>query len=368
MYQHEKEYNSKESFWNLFRGSNSLRKAFLNLGKTIKDALDITKTAKKAEKTVSSTVSGISRALAGFDEVDILKMPSSGSSKTSASSSADTQSVTLFERVLAALSRLPGLGVVLQMLMKLPSLLSSLLGPLEKATGIFGIFGNLFNKTAADMEKTRSSTQALAYAAQNLHTAWSCVTGAMQQWQQAALKVREVNFQQPLAETGLQVRQLAGAFLEVGQASSGVLTSICNRWGSLGSWFRSNVSNRLISETNSLLAGITQGINQVLCSAGARSMGLNYSKLAAPKIPHLAKGAVLPANKPFLAVVGDQKNGTNVEAPLETIKKAVSEVVGSNDVVINFTGDLAQLARVLRPVMEKENARVGGRLITREVM
>ena len=42
-----------------------------------------------------------------------------------------------------------------------------------------------------------------------------------------------------------------------------------------------------------------------------------------PRIPHLAQGAVLPANKPFMAVVGDQRHGTNVEAPLETITEAV---------------------------------------------
>lgn len=45
-------------------------------------------------------------------------------------------------------------------------------------------------------------------------------------------------------------------------------------------------------------------------------------------IPRLAQGAVLPANKPFMAMVGDQTHGTNVEAPLETIKQAVYEVIG----------------------------------------
>lgn len=83
-------------------------------------------------------------------------------------------------------------------------------------------------------------------------------------------------------------------------------------------------------------------------------------------LPALAQGAVLPANKPFLAMVGDQKHGTNVEAPLETIKQALAEVMvtqGSGDVTINFTGDLAQLARVLKPVIERESARTGGKMI-----
>ena len=82
-------------------------------------------------------------------------------------------------------------------------------------------------------------------------------------------------------------------------------------------------------------------------------------------IPFLAQGAVLPANKPFMAMVGDQKNGTNIEAPLATIQEALANVLatqGSGDINITFTGDLAQLARVLKPVIDRENNRVGGSL------
>lgn len=90
----------------------------------------------------------------------------------------------------------------------------------------------------------------------------------------------------------------------------------------------------------------------------------SFQLLKLPKIPLLAQGAVLPANKPFLAMVGDQKNGTNVEAPLETIKQALAEVMaayggGGGDIVIRFEGDLAQLGRALKPVIDTENKRVG---------
>ena len=46
-------------------------------------------------------------------------------------------------------------------------------------------------------------------------------------------------------------------------------------------------------------------------------------------VPFLAKGAVIPPNAPFMAVLGDQKRGTNVEAPLSTIQEAVSNVVSA---------------------------------------
>lgn len=48
------------------------------------------------------------------------------------------------------------------------------------------------------------------------------------------------------------------------------------------------------------------------------------------EIPQLAKGTVIPPNAPYLAVVGDQKHGTNIEAPLDTIKQAVAEVLSDN--------------------------------------
>ena len=44
-------------------------------------------------------------------------------------------------------------------------------------------------------------------------------------------------------------------------------------------------------------------------------------------VPMLATGAVIPPGKPFLAMLGDQTNGTNVEAPLATIQEAVASVM-----------------------------------------
>ena len=55
---------------------------------------------------------------------------------------------------------------------------------------------------------------------------------------------------------------------------------------------------------------------------------LNISSVGNIKIPKLASGSVIPPNAPFMAVLGDQRHGTNIEAPLDTIKQAVKEVMG----------------------------------------
>jgi len=103
------------------------------------------------------------------------------------------------------------------------------------------------------------------------------------------------------------------------------------------------LANGLISVLNTAISAVEKGINamvRVLNSykvtipawvpgLGGKTFSVHASTVDLPSIPYLAKGAVLPANKPFLAMVGDQKNGTNVEAPLALIEEALANVLGS---------------------------------------
>lgn len=127
-----------------------------------------------------------------------------------------------------------------------------------------------------------------------------------------------------------------------------------------------SIVNGIIKGLNSAIAVPFKGINWALNKIkNIEIVGItpfaDLKTISVPQIPYLAQGAVLPPNKPFMAVVGDQKHGTNIEAPLDTIKQALAEVMDTHggDTVIKFTGDLAQLARVLKPVIEKEGIRTG---------
>ena len=132
-----------------------------------------------------------------------------------------------------------------------------------------------------------------------------------------------------------------------------------------------SIVNGIIKGINSAISVPFDGINWALNKIKSiEILGLTpfstLKTISVPQIPYLAQGAVLPANKPFMAMVGDQKHGTNIEAPLDTIKQALAEVMATQsggDITINFTGDLAQLARVLNPVIEIEGRRVGGSLV-----
>ena len=83
-----------------------------------------------------------------------------------------------------------------------------------------------------------------------------------------------------------------------------------------------------VSIINSFIDLIVMGLNAIQIDIpewvpliGGRHFGFN---LVAPQIPYLAQGAVIPPNREFMAVLGDQKHGTNVEAPLTTIQEALS--------------------------------------------
>lgn len=153
---------------------------------------------------------------------------------------------------------------------------------------------------------------------------------------------------------------------------SGVFTGDWNRaWEGVKEIFR-GIWNRIVAilegAINLIIGGINwmiRQLNKIQIKApswlGGGTIGFNIPAISTVSIPRLAQGAVIPPNREFLAVLGDQKNGTNVEAPLETIKQAVAEVLSQNgsgeEIIIKFTGDLATLARVLTPEITRQQRR-----------
>ena len=104
--------------------------------------------------------------------------------------------------------------------------------------------------------------------------------------------------------------------------------------------------NAVIDLINLLLKGITKGVNAILSGIsnamqfdipewvpgiGGSTYGLYIPPLEIPTIPKLATGAVIPPNREFLAVLGDQRNGNNIEAPEGLIRQIVSEELAKNN-------------------------------------
>lgn len=115
------------------------------------------------------------------------------------------------------------------------------------------------------------------------------------------------------------------------------------------------IVNGIIAGINAVVRVPFNGINSALeLLRGIRIFEISpftgLKTINVPQIPYLAKGAVLPANKPFLAMVGDQRHGTNIEAPLATIQEAVAMTM-EDFAAGNMAGHQATVA-VLTQILE----------------
>ena len=102
-------------------------------------------------------------------------------------------------------------------------------------------------------------------------------------------------------------------------------------------------------------------------SARSGSGRMSVPRLSIDDVPALAKGAVIPPNREFLAVLGDQKSGTNIEAPTSEIEAAVARGMqrygggGSNIAILEI--DKQVLGRVSYQATQSEVQRIGVNLV-----
>ena len=164
-------------------------------------------------------------------------------------------------------------------------------------------------------------------------------------------------------------RQISDSMLTLKAKISDGLNNIKLIWDNIWNSFINTIRNiwsnitNIVSNAISSIKNMISGVLSLFSSIGSKIGNLfsgnsrttisgntssRFSRAAMPAslysadtigttpIPALARGAVIPANKEFLAVLGDQKHGTNIEAPLTTIEEAVANVMAK----INATGGI----------------------------
>lgn len=157
-----------------------------------------------------------------------------------------------------------------------------------------------------------------------------------------------------------------------------VISSIVKKIGDVirsvfeGIWnFIKGIINKIIGAFESFVNGIIKALNFMIRGLnhisfdvpdwvpgiGGETLGFNISEIELLSIPRLAKGAVIPPNNEFMAILGDQKSGTNIEAPLDTIKQALAETMqelggtkDDGDIIIQIDG-----YEVFRAVRKQSN-------------
>ena len=111
--------------------------------------------------------------------------------------------------------------------------------------------------------------------------------------------------------------------------------------------------NWLIKQMNKISFDVPSWVPAI----GGKSIGVNISYISENVLPHLAKGAVIPANDEFLAVLGDQTHGNNIEAPEGLIRKIVREESGgSSEIHVTIVLDSVTGKKLFDTVVRENNA------------
>lgn len=142
------------------------------------------------------------------------------------------------------------------------------------------------------------------------------------------------------------------------------------------------VWNLIVSTVEGAINFIIDGINLLISAlnkihfevpdwvplVGGKSFGINITPVSRVSLPRLASGAVIPPNREFMAVLGDQKSGTNIETPLATMVQAFKQAMnepggaGGRQMTVILQLDRRELGRAIYQLNNEETQRVGVRL------
>lgn len=164
------------------------------------------------------------------------------------------------------------------------------------------------------------------------------------------------------------IRKAAGNLVELqSQSWNTIVTKVKDTWKKIKTYWDNNiakyftkawwstlaknVANGFIGGIEGMINGCINGFEKMINwivkalnkihfdvpdwvpSIGGKRFGFNLKTvdLKNVAIPRLAQGAVIPPNREFLAVLGDQKQGTNIETPLKTMIEAFNVALDRRD-------------------------------------
>lgn len=144
------------------------------------------------------------------------------------------------------------------------------------------------------------------------------------------------------------------------------LDAIKEKFGSVFTWledFVRGVIDSILGYFNTMIGSLLAGIAMISgLSAGNMSAGVGGQ--ASFQIPQLASGAVIPPNARFAAILGDQRSGTNIEAPADLIRQIVREEMQALSGDVTVTMPVYLDGEVVYRNQKRINTRHGRNLIS----
>lgn len=175
---------------------------------------------------------------------------------------------------------------------------------------------------------------------------WTTIKNeAVAKWSEIKSTISEKinNIKQTVTEGFTRVKETI-----TGKVTEAINALKSNDWASVGRGIVDGIFNGLngiFDKLRSWASRVWESVSSAFNGGGRSSGGssgrrsssraVSYSSYrmaaepayASVQLPKLANGAVIPPNQQFMAILGDQRSGINVETPLSTIKQAVSETL-----------------------------------------
>lgn len=143
------------------------------------------------------------------------------------------------------------------------------------------------------------------------------------------------------------------------RAWDGIVTILKGIWNLIVSTVE-NAINLVIDIINAMVRAFNRAFSVMRALTGFPPI---IDEMPHVELPRLAQGAVIPPNREFLAVLGDQKQGTNIETPLATMvqafKQALSEGGYGGSTEAYLVLDEEVLGKIVYRLNKSESNRVG---------
>lgn len=233
------------------------------------------------------------------------------------------------------------------------------------AAGIAGIFGGLKNAVGAVIDGIRDWLNGLLDWIDNK------TNGKLKPLIIGIKAIVTAVFGNIKQTVGNVIDEIKTIFSGLIKFISGVFSGDFDRaWEGIKDIFK-GIWNTIIDLLNGAINIIIKGLNWLIKQmnkisfdvpswvpfVGGKSIGVNISYISENVLPRLAKGAVIPANDEFLAVLGDQTHGNNIEAPEGLIRKIVREESGgSGEVHVTIVLDSVTGKKLFETVVRENNA------------
>ena len=119
--------------------------------------------------------------------------------------------------------------------------------------------------------------------------------------------------------------------------------------------FAKDIFNGILGFFESIVNGLIDGLNWFLSGFNSAAtwagkvLGKDWSGIGQVQhisIPRLAQGAVIPPNREFMAVLGDQTSGNNIEAPESLLRQIAQEETGG--MISSLLEELREIKSAIR--------------------